>query len=214
MNIFPQHAPSSSPLDRNSYIADLALALSHSLATSEFSILLILIILVSAAFFCHTVIRIFLLIYRPPRPETEQPGVQRIGGYAVPEEPIRVVLARDEEEVEQSESEVAPKKPKPPPYGAWRQSIRVDPNRIYWQRNPEAPESDTQDNGARRSGTAAGPRPTSYISEDGVDYGVEARPRSRAPTAYGAQEEEDPTPLPVHPSEAGRWNGQQAPWLG
>lgn len=140
--------------------------------------------------------------------------MQRIGGYAVPEEPIRVVLARDEEEVEQSGDGAAATKPKPPPYGAWRQSIRVDPNRIYWQRNPDAPESDTRGTETRRPETAAGPRPPSYISEDGVDYVVEARPRSMAPAAFGAQVEQVPAPLPVHPSEAGRWNGQQAPWQG
>lgn len=173
---------------------------------------MILIILISAAFFCHTVIRILLLIYRPRAGQNGQPGVQRIGGYAVPEEPIRVVLARDEEDLEQADDEAAPKKPKPPPYGAWRQSIRVDPDRIYWQRNPDAQESEAQGMDTRRAGTATGPRPPSYVSEDGVDYVVEARPRSVAPGAFAVQVEQVQAPLPIHPSEAGRWNGQSGPW--
>ncbi|KAK6216752.1 hypothetical protein QIS74_06866 [Colletotrichum tabaci] len=42
------------------------------------------------------------------------------GGYAVPREPIRVVLARDEEEQgEVSEAVQA----KPPAYGLWRESV-------------------------------------------------------------------------------------------
>lgn len=185
----------------------LALSLTGAIGTSEFSILLILIILISAAFFCHSVIRLFIYFYRPPPPENERPGVQRIGGYAVPDEPIRVILARDEEDVEETdETAQESNKPKPPPYGAWRQSIRVDPNRIYWQRN----NTEVPTEGPARAPEMTGPRPPSYISEDGVDYVVEARPRSMAPTAYGPQMVEAPVPpLPVHPSEAGRWNGQQ-----
>lgn len=47
---------------------------------------------------------------------------QHLGIFAVPEEPIRVVLARDEEEGSEV-GQQAIKKPKPPPYGAWRQSV-------------------------------------------------------------------------------------------
>ncbi|KAH7375389.1 hypothetical protein B0T11DRAFT_9127 [Plectosphaerella cucumerina] len=190
----------------------LALSLTGALGTSEFSILLILIILISAAFFCHSVIRLFIYFYRPPPVENERPGVQRIGGYAVPDEPIRVILARDEEDVEEADDNPASNKPKPPPYGAWRQSIRVDPNRIYWQRNnTEEPRE-----GPGRGPEMTGPRPPSYISEDGVDYVVEARPRSIAPTAFAPQMVEAPVPpLPVHPSEAGRWNGHNdTTWRG
>lgn len=184
------------------------LSFTGTIGTSEFSILLILIILISAAFFCHSVIRLFIFFYRPPPVENERPGVQRIGGYAVPDQPIRVILARDEEEVEESdEAQAASNKPKPPPYGAWRQSIRVDPNRIYWQRN-----SDETTEAPGRTPEMTGPRPPSYISEDGVDYVVEARPRSIAPAAaYGPSVVDVPVPpLPVHPSEANRWNGQDS----
>ncbi|EEY18196.1 predicted protein [Verticillium alfalfae VaMs.102] len=56
-------------------------------------------------------------------------------------------------------------------------------------------------------GNPGASRPPSYASEDGVDYVVEARPRSIAPAAMM----EMPTPQPVHPSEVGRLNGRQAP---
>lgn len=51
---------------------------------------------------------------RPPMPQLVAPG-----GYAVPREPIRVVLARDEEESEISDAAKA----KPPAYGLWRESV-------------------------------------------------------------------------------------------
>lgn len=197
---------------------------------SEFTVLLILIILFAAVFFCHSLVRILLFLYRPPREDEQmqERGMQRLGGYAVPEEPIRVVLARDEEDVEQQESGPGPGKPRPPPYGAWRQSIRVDPDRIFWQRNPNAPSTtDDEDASASTSASASSsasrlspgsgqngsaPRPPSYVSEDGVDYVVEARPRSMAPGSVEPRTQTVQAPLPVHPSESGRWNGQHAPW--
>jgi hypothetical protein len=73
---------------------------------------------------------------------------------------------------------------------------RVDPNRIFWQRN-EAAASDrrpSREIPEERPSTAN--RPPSYISEDGVDYVIDAAPRSIAPTTD--------VPLPPHPSERGR----------
>ena len=66
---------------------------------------------------------------------------------------------------------------------------RVDPNRLFWQRN------ETSASGARPE-TRTGPRPPSYASDDGVAYFVDAAPRSTAPTTD--------VPLPPHPSELGR----------
>ncbi|RYP47198.1 hypothetical protein DL768_006707 [Monosporascus sp. mg162] len=116
------------------------------------------------------------------------------GGYAVPRRPIRVVLARDEEAAGR-EAETA--KVKPPAYGAWRESVRVDPNRLYWQRidghhHHQSPgsTSESSSDGPHRSETRPGSagtdtgvaaRPPSYASDDGVAYVVEARPRSIAP---------------------------------
>jgi hypothetical protein len=68
----------------------------------------------------------------------------------------------------------------------------VDPNRIFWQRNEGAALE--RQNSEGRPSTAH--RPPSYISEDGVDYVIEAAPRSIAPTTD--------VPLPLHPSERGR----------
>jgi hypothetical protein len=65
---------------------------------------------------------------------------------------------------------------------------RVDPNRIFWQRN----EAALQRQNSRTEGRSSmSNRPPSYISEDGVDYVIEAAPRSIAPTTD--------VPLPPHP---------------
>jgi hypothetical protein len=70
---------------------------------------------------------------------------------------------------------------------------RVDPNRIFWQRN-EAAVLERQNSTERREGRpATANRPPSYISDDGIDYVLEAEPRSIAPTVD--------VPLPQHPSE-------------
>lgn len=79
---------------------------------------------------------------------------------------------------------------------------RVDPNRIYWQRNPNAVlAANTPTSGE----SSSGPRPPSYASEDGVSYVVDARPRSVAPAVTEV-------PLPPHPSEMGRVGERRAPW--
>lgn len=64
-----------------------------------------------------------MLVIRP-RPDDEpvprMPQLVVPGGYAVPREPIRVVLARDEEE-QGGVSEAV--KARPPAYGLWRESV-------------------------------------------------------------------------------------------
>jgi len=73
---------------------------------------------------------------------------------------------------------------------------RVDPNRIFWQRNEEA-ALERQNSMSRSEGRpSTAHRPPSYISEDGVDYVIEAAPRLIAPTTD--------VPVPPHPSERGR----------
>ena len=221
--------------------------------------MLILILLFIAIFFCHSLVRLCLLIVRGPPPDDEPPSgpdpfpqLYTPGGYAVPQQPIPVVLARDEEAAG-IESEAT--KSNPPAYGIWRESVvcfgypslsprltfgkamdtndfatcsqRVDPNRIYWMRNETSSTSASQSatsagssaptsragdtsaignensNSSSRPGTSATRRPPSYASEDGVEYVVEARPRSIAPT--GA------VPLAPHPSEVGR-AGEPSQW--
>ncbi|KAK9791731.1 hypothetical protein SCARD494_07520 [Seiridium cardinale] len=171
----------------------LALSVTKNINNSEFTILLILIILFTTIFFCHGLIRLCMLIVRPKSAEDEErarlPEMLGPGGYAVPRRPIRVLLARDEEAAG-VESETT--KLQPPAYGLWRESVRVDPNRIYWQRNDVTP-TPGQDTASR---PATANRPPSYASDDGVEYVVEARPRSTAPLAD--------MQLPTHPSEMGR----------
>lgn len=198
----------------------LALSLTKNINNSEFTVLLILIILFATIFFCQGLIRLCLLILRPKRSSDEERrnALRQMygpGGYAIPRQPIRVVLARDEEAAG-IESETT--KMNPPAYGLWRESVRVDPNRIYWERNTEVPAVPEEHHEMARAGSSAdddsssddastsgdeGPsrprgqrRPPSYASEDGVAYVIEAQPRSIAPTAE--------VPLPLHPSEAGR----------
>jgi hypothetical protein len=122
--------------------------------------------------------------------------------------PIRVHLARDEEaaavDANETERAVDIEKdddlppPPPPAYGLWRSSVRVDPNLLHWQRveadlQPPPPlqmgtnrSSIVSDLSYSRNGSvvapapapADGPRPPSYVSEDGVSYITEAAPRS------------------------------------
>ncbi|KAN0112887.1 hypothetical protein V8E51_005838 [Hyaloscypha variabilis] len=175
----------------------LALALSNRNESQEFHVLLILIILVTTIFFCHALIRLCMMIMHPPSDDDMEnrnlPSMIGPGGYANPAIPIRVALARDEEAAGiESEATKFP----PPAYGLWRESVRVDPNRIFWQRNEEA-ALERQNSMSRSEGRpSTAHRPPSYISEDGVDYVIEAAPRLIAPTTD--------VPVPPHPSERGR----------
>ncbi|KAK0708619.1 hypothetical protein B0H67DRAFT_590787 [Lasiosphaeris hirsuta] len=200
----------------------LSLSITKNINNSEFTVLLILIILFVTIFFCHGLIRLCMMVVRGGRNREDSanrsgrlPEMMGPGGYAIPREPIRVVLARDEEAAG-IESEAT--KSNPPAYGLWRESVRVDPNRIYWQRNDEAApdtvdeerslhgspgESGTRSHDHDEAGPSEDvrptvPRPPSYASDDGVSYVVEAQPRSIAPTM------EVPLRGSVHPAEAGR----------
>lgn len=98
--------------------------MTKKIANSEFTVLLILIILFATIFFCHGLIRLCMLVARPQRAEERRrnqlPQHFGPGGYAIPRQPIRVVLARDEEAAG-IESETA--KINPPAYGLWRESV-------------------------------------------------------------------------------------------
>ncbi|KAI0008089.1 hypothetical protein F4779DRAFT_466424 [Xylariaceae sp. FL0662B] len=174
----------------------LALSITKNINGSEFTVLLILIILFATIFFCHGLIRICMLVIKPPNEEEEHrlsmPERMEPGGYAVPRRPIRVILAHDEEAAG-IESDLD--KLQPPAYGLWRESVRVDPDRIFWQRNEQAsPESGGHGESRPTTGQA---RPPSYASDDGIEYVVEARPRSMVPPPDG------PFVPPHHPSETG-----------
>ena len=74
----------------------------------------------------------------------------------------------------------------------------MDPDRVFWARNTAAPPLSRR--GSDASGVGETPRrPPSYVSDDGVEYVVQAAGRSTAPAAD--------VPLPVHPSERGRLGG-------
>ncbi|KAM0229492.1 hypothetical protein ACHAP5_011635 [Fusarium lateritium] len=166
------------------------LSMTSKVNTREMNIMLILVILFASAFFFHSLIRLCLLIIRGNREaalRANRPPRYRAPRYAVPPVPIPVVLARDEEAVGM-ESEAT--KVLPPAYGRWRETVRVDPDRLFWQRNQDVDLSQI------RPHTRSGPRPPSYVSEDGISYVVEAQPRSTAPTSEVS--------LPTHPSELGR----------
>ncbi|RDL38967.1 Uncharacterized protein BP5553_03307 [Venustampulla echinocandica] len=174
----------------------LGLALSNRNESQEFHVLLILVILITTIFFCHSLVRLCMMIMNPPADDDHQnqnlPGMVGPGGFANPTVPIQVSLARDEEAAGiESEATKFP----PPAYGLWRESVRMDPNQIFWQRNEVATaRQNPSRHGEERPPTAN--RPPSYISDDGVDYVVEAAPRSTAPTTD--------VPLLPHPSERGR----------
>ncbi|RDA84727.1 hypothetical protein CP532_5240 [Ophiocordyceps camponoti-leonardi (nom. inval.)] len=146
------------------------LSVSNSIRQSELTIIVILIILAAGIFFCFCLIRLWLVVNRPERMNGRRALVPDLAHqYLVPPKPIPVVLAQDEEAVG-IRGEAATSKP--PAYGRWLETVRVDPNRLFWQRNEESTEEAEPD---------TGPRPPSYASENGVDYVLEAQPRSVAP---------------------------------
>lgn len=71
--------------------------------------------------------RLCILIVKPPQPaeddEENRPDMRHMygpGGYAIPSQPIRVTLARDEEAAGVEDTGT---KAKPPAYGLWRESV-------------------------------------------------------------------------------------------
>ncbi|KAI1122662.1 hypothetical protein F5Y10DRAFT_69849 [Nemania abortiva] len=165
----------------------LSLSITKNINTSEFSILLIILILLTTIIFCHSLILLCMLLVRPRDRQgasNNENEANKYGhsGYAIPRQPIRVVLARDEEAAG-IESEAT--RLKPPAYGLWRESVRVDPNRIYWQRagspSPSSLTSISSTSSDSNGRHIAQHRPPSYASDDGIEYVVDVRPRSIAP---------------------------------
>ncbi|KAF9692187.1 hypothetical protein EKO04_009826 [Ascochyta lentis] len=197
----------------------LAIALTNKDIGQEIHILFILLLLSITIFFCHSLIRLCMLLLNPPREVERQhvPNLTAPEGFQ-PIVPIPVRLARDDEldsdndmedlEAGDLEKEVLP--PPPPAYGLWRSSVRVDPNLLHWQRVEDNRAQSAISMPSSRGGSLVaasthdapaaaaidGPRPPSYVSEDGVSYITEAVPRSVAP-AQGAPA---PAPSGVHPA--------------
>ncbi|KAL2887906.1 hypothetical protein HOO65_040243 [Ceratocystis lukuohia] len=175
------------PRVSSSQQTDIALILAGKFEQNEFSMLLVILILSSTVVFCHSLIRAYVLITRPVQHPASDP-LYNVHGYAIPAEPIPVILARDEEAAG-IESETT--KLSPPAYGLWRSSVRVDPDGLRWQPNPNATSQEPDR-------PRVEPRPPSYASDDGITYVVDAVPRSTV-----ASEDNS---LPLHPSEVGRVN--------
>ncbi|KAF2017579.1 hypothetical protein BU24DRAFT_153240 [Aaosphaeria arxii CBS 175.79] len=146
----------------------LALALTNRSLGQEIHILFIMVVLATTIFFCHSLIRMIMLILRPP---PEAPSIPSMMGGEEgfrPIRPIRVHLARDEEYTDHdpnttnrdntpsddanadtddnSDNDLEkekPLQPPPPAYGLWRSSVRVDPNLLHWRRVETPPASAT-----------------------------------------------------------------------
>ena len=102
---------------------DLALSVTNQVDIGDITIVLILIVILATLFFAYSLIKLFLLVIRKDRDRNNRminPWDGTSNDYAVPSQPIRVVLARDEEAAG-VESEAS--KSTPPAYGVWRQSV-------------------------------------------------------------------------------------------
>ncbi|EAU38618.1 conserved hypothetical protein [Aspergillus terreus NIH2624] len=160
---------------------DLAFAISGSPLEEELHILLIFMILILSIVWCHSLIRFSLAVLRGPA-TNRIPSRAGPNGYAQPERPIPVTFIADEEMMTGGNGEVREKVTAPPPaYGLWRSTVRINPDLLYWQRVDEstsrsAPHSNSigEDSGSKPTS----PRPPSYTSDNGIDYAVEAQPRS------------------------------------
>ncbi|MCJ1323219.1 hypothetical protein MMC15_008573 [Xylographa vitiligo] len=138
--------------------------MSNTAAGQNFHIVLILFLLIFTVIFCHSLIRLCMLALKK-KDARQTIRISSNEGYAHPEEPIQVVLARDEEmglgnDNDDDEKDLPPP---PPAYGLWRSSVRIDPNLLRWQRAeavPELPET-IQERSLNR--------PPSYVSDDGVE---------------------------------------------
>ncbi|KNG51935.1 hypothetical protein DDE82_005565 [Stemphylium lycopersici] len=130
----------------------LAIALTNKDLGQEIHILFIMVLLSITIFFCHSLIRLCMLMLNPPREDAVSiPNMSGADGFQ-PIVPIRVHLRRDEEAAIDSDDAAAalendmdvddPEKhmppPPPPAYGLWRSSVRVDPNLLHWQRVEDA----------------------------------------------------------------------------
>ena len=105
----------------------LTLAMSNTAAGQNFHIVLILFLLIFTVIFCHSLIRLCMLALQK-KDARQTTRLSNNGDYAHPEEPIQVVLARDEEMgLEDDRYDEEKDLPPPPPaYGLWRGSVVSD----------------------------------------------------------------------------------------
>lgn len=172
----------------------LGLALTNRDLGQEIHVLFIMVILAITIFFCHSLIRLCMLMLHPPVETPRIPSMTGPDGFR-PIQPIRVHLARDEElgnttqDHSDSEDDLDPssdealiekKVPPPPPaYGLWRSSVRVDPNLLHWQRVEERNATPPPPpHPASRNGSVSGPSGLSARERPEQDIGP--RPPSYA----------------------------------
>ncbi|KAL4792721.1 hypothetical protein BDV19DRAFT_391848 [Aspergillus venezuelensis] len=147
-------------------------------------IILTFILLTLGVIWCHTLCRFIVAVYQfPNHAENALPPLEMVGvgGFAQPDQPIHVTMASDEERFIGGRQPAAVKITVPPPaYGVWRSSVRINPDLLYWQRidNQAAAARDAERGEQSQSRKANGRRPPTYMSDDGVEYVVEAQPRS------------------------------------
>ncbi|KLJ06696.1 hypothetical protein EMPG_17807 [Blastomyces silverae] len=182
------------------FIIYLALSLSNTIDKREFHVVFILALIILVIYFCHSFIRFFMLAWRPP-PAHPPPAAPKAVGtfeYAQPDQPIPVILARDEEIMTEADANnrtgrngnLSGLAPPPPAYGLWRNSVKINPNLVHWRRRePTGPQRGNAESEDPNDGPY---RPPSYISDDGVHYVVDVQPQSR----LRAPDESD-----VHPAE-------------
>lgn len=106
---------------------DLAFAVSSSISGQAWHAVFIVFILVITILFCHYLTRLCMLVLSARRRGREISDMTEVDedGFA-PREPIRVILARDEElglHENYDESNSFPIAQPPPAYGLWRCSV-------------------------------------------------------------------------------------------
>lgn len=94
--------------------------MSNMIELGGFTIVFVLIVVLTTLFFCYGLMKICLIAVRKDRQARLREEQRLEEGYAVPVEPIRVILARDEEAAG-LDDEVS--KVTPPAYGIWRESV-------------------------------------------------------------------------------------------
>ena len=101
---------------------DLGLAATKKFNNNDLNVILVFAILLSFTFLCYALLRLGIVVVRGDRSRTaDRAQVTVLGhGYAMPRQPIQVVMAQDEEAQRES-SEWS--KTNPPAYGYWRESV-------------------------------------------------------------------------------------------
>jgi hypothetical protein len=126
---------------------------------------MILFLLLFTIIFAHSTIRLCMLTHTTRVQNQRERRRQRpiLEDYSYPDEPVRVVLAIDEEMgygVGDADPDEKDLPPPPPAYGLWRGSVRIDPALVRWQRAGHTALTTREDEN--------GQRPPSYIHDDRV----------------------------------------------